>query len=83
MQSYPIWNRVDAPAYRSSKDFGAREYFEIHTRVGTSAQNSHHFADYNVTRHQNGDGNIVFTAWFDGEIVKRRIYDPKTWQEIE
>ena len=42
-RQYPIWNKVTACIYKSSKSYGVKNTGEVEVRIGTSRSNSHHF----------------------------------------
>ena len=79
MQQYPIWNRVFNGAYKTSKDFGARnDGYSMNILVGTSSRNSHLFADINVHRSQDGKH---FTLFVDDVAVRSMKFDDK-WNKV-
>tara|TARA_R100001443_G_scaffold19026_1_gene30358 strand:+ start:4007 stop:4231 length:225 start_codon:yes stop_codon:yes gene_type:complete len=72
MRSYPIWIDVQACIYKSSKSYGARNRNKQDIYVGTSANNSHHFAEIVTRKCKDENGNTFFTLSIDGEIVKTK-----------
>lgn len=86
MKQYPIWNEVYSRAYgnANSKSFGAREDFRQTVYVGTSAKNSHQFAEIQVTETPDGSGGKEFRLYLDGVQIKKgtvtkdREYKPQT-----
>lgn len=58
MRSSPIYNVVNAGGRVTQPSFGAREYCEIQTRVGTSASNSKVIADTRTSHHDVGEYRV-------------------------
>ena len=60
-RSYPIWNKVTACIYGSSKSYGVKADGQVDVVVGTSAKNSHDFVSHRTTHrlHDNGDRGIA------------------------
>jgi predicted nucleic-acid-binding Zn-ribbon protein len=73
MRSYPIWNKVQACIYKSSKNWGAKQHSEVDISVGTSAKNSHPFLTHKTTRRDLGDGRVEFRFYVDNMLVKQAI----------
>ena len=72
-RTYPIWNKVEACIYKSSKDWGARENCNVEVRVGTSANNSHSFLIHRTTRREHDDGRVEFRFFVDNVLIKQAI----------
>ena len=70
-RSYPIWIDVDACIYKSKKSYGARNLNNQNIYVGTSASNSYHFANIQVRRSKNENGETEFVLKVDGKELKR------------
>ena len=70
MSSYPIWMDVTSCIYKSSKSYGVRNEGLTKVFVGSSAKNSHHFADVRITHRDMGDLGKSFRLYVDGEIIK-------------
>lgn len=73
MKSYPIWNRVQACIYKSSKDWGAKRDAAVTVLVGTSARNSHEFVKHATTHRELGNGDREFRFYVDGVCIKRAL----------
>lgn len=69
MRAYPIWVEVDSCLYKNKKSFGAKDHSEMNIRVGSSASNSHKFADVELTRKKR-KGNWRFQLEVDGVVIK-------------
>tara|TARA_R110002020_G_scaffold83767_1_gene208041 strand:- start:833 stop:1135 length:303 start_codon:yes stop_codon:yes gene_type:complete len=76
-RSYPIWNKVQACIYKSSKDWGAREESNVTVCVGTSASNSHEFVNHRTTRRELDNGDCEFRFYVDGVCIKRAVVTKK------
>jgi len=68
-RSYPIWNKVTACIYGSSKSFGAKDDSGIEILVGNGANNSHLFVELN-TKKIITDDKVIFKFYVDGVKVK-------------
>jgi hypothetical protein len=73
MRSYPIWNKVTACIYGSSKSFGAKDDSGIEILVGNGANNSHLFVEIN-TKKIVLDDVVVFKFYVDGIKVKEAVF---------
>ena len=76
MQSYPIWNMVEACIYKSSKSYGVRETGAVLVLVGTSAKNSHPFVEHTTTHRQFEDGSREYRFYVDGVCIRRATLGP-------
>ena len=74
MRSYPIWNKVQASIYNSSKSFGAKDDSGIEILVGNGANNSHLFVEIN-TKKIITDDKVIFKFYVDGIKVKEAVFD--------
>lgn len=54
-RSYPIWNKVTACIYNSSKCYGVKDTGEVAIYIGSSARNSHEFVRHVTTRRVHGE----------------------------
>ena len=82
--SYPIWNKVQACIYKTSKDWGAKDESNVQICVGSSAKNSHEFVNHRTTRRANDDGSHEFRFYVDGVCVKRAIVTKnKEYKQLE
>lgn len=73
MKSYPIWNRVTACIYKTSRDWGAKREAAVSVLVGSSAANSHAFVDHCATHREHENGDREFRFYVDRECVKRAV----------
>ena len=73
MSSYPIWMQVRSCIYKSSKSYGIRQNGLTEVFVGSSAQNSHAFADIEITHRDMGELGKSFRLYVDGQIIKESI----------
>ena len=69
MKSYPIWTKVTACNYKSSKSFGSKETSQQKIYVGTSKKNSHQIAEIVTTKRIKNDV-VVFSFSVDGNVLK-------------
>ena len=69
-QSYPIWNKVTACIYKSSKCYGVREDGLNEILIGTSASNSHAFVKTRVTHKKHEDGSRTYHFYIDDQLYK-------------
>jgi len=76
-RAYPIWNRVEACIYKSSKDWGAKQHSAVEVCVGTSASNSHTFVNHRTTRRELENGDAEFRFYVDDVCVKRAVVTKK------
>ena len=83
MRQYKIWNDVQSCLYKSNggrtgnKSYGVNEHSTNYMRVGTSAKNSHLFAEITQTCRVLENGDLSFRLKLDGEIVKEGIVSKK------
>tara|TARA_R110000824_G_scaffold139019_2_gene303944 strand:- start:391 stop:657 length:267 start_codon:yes stop_codon:yes gene_type:complete len=73
MRSYPIWNKVQACIYKSSKDWGAIKASQVDIKVGSSGSNSHDFVTIKTTHKKHKDGSREFRFYLDGVCKKRAL----------
>ncbi len=76
--SYPVWVQINSCAYKQPKSYGIKKHSEQSIFVGTSASNSHHFADIKIKHEIDGLGQRRFTLYVDGVIVKQGVLYSKT-----
>lgn len=78
---YPIWNEVEACNYKTSKSWGSIDTMTLRQKVGSSASNSHDFAEIATTKRSflDPDGRKwwIFTLHIDKQPVKRALFDDK------
>lgn len=79
--SWPIWNDVTACKYNSNKSFGFRDTGYIKHYVGSSANNSHEFAETIITRrfrritYRGKELDVViFTMSVDNVVLKKSYF---------
>lgn len=75
MKSYPIWMNITSCIYKASKSYGVKNDGLTQVFVGSSAANSHHFADIRITHREHGEGRRSFRLYLDGQVVKEGIVD--------
>ena len=78
MRTYPIWNKVTACIYNSSKSYGVKETGETEICVGSSVKNSHTFLTTMVTQRtkETKYGRCkVFTYSVDCVVIKKMYFD--------
>ena len=78
MRTYPIWNKVTACIYNSSKSYGVKETGETEICVGSSPSNSHTFLTAIVTQKTRDTkyGRCkVFTYSVDNVVIKKMYFD--------
>jgi hypothetical protein len=87
MNSYPIWNNVEACIYKTSKSYGARKTGAVEVVVGTSRVNSHHFVNHRTTHRTLDDGSREFRFYVDDVCLKRARLAKKSseleWLDLE
>jgi hypothetical protein len=80
-RSYPIWNEVEACNYQSSKSWGSKDCMTLNQKIGSSATNSHDFAEIRTTRREitleDGTRAMSFRLTVDGEIIKQALFTIK------
>ena len=72
-RSYPIWNKVTACIYGSSKSYGVKETGQVDVVVGTSAKNSHDFVSHKTTHRLHDNGDREYRFFVDNVCVKRAV----------
>lgn len=72
-RSYPIWNKVTACIYGSSKSYGVKEDGQVDVVVGTSAKNSHDFVSHRTTHRLHDNGDREYRFFVDNVCVKRAV----------
>lgn len=81
-RQYPIWNKVTACIYKSSKSYGVKNTGEVEVRVGTSRTNSHHFVTHVTTVRNHSNGDKEFRFYLNRQLLKCAIL-PKDKYELE
>mgnify|MGYP003115820762 FL=1 len=81
-RSYPIWNKVTACIYGSSKSYGVKADGQVDVVVGTSAKNSHDFVSHKTTHRLHDNGDREYRFFVDGVCVKAAIL-PKSTNKLE
>ena len=67
--------------YKTTKIYNNGDNKEEYTtiiNVGSRSKKSLHFVEYSTMSELLENGNVLFSFSFDGEIIKKAIYDPKT-----
>lgn len=72
-RSYPIWNKVTACIYGSSKSYGVKADGKVDVVVGTSAKNSHDFVSHRTTHRLHDNGDREYRFYVDNVCIKRAI----------
>jgi len=72
-RSYPIWNKVTACIYGSSKSYGVKADGQVDVVVGTSAKNSHDFVSHRTTHRLHDNGDREYRFYVDNVCIKRAI----------
>ena len=72
-RSYPIWNKVTACIYGSSKSYGVKVDGQVDVVVGTSAKNSHDFVSHRTTHRLHDNGDREYRFFVDNVCVKRAV----------
>ena len=72
-RSYPIWNKVTACIYGSSKSYGVKADGQVDVVVGTSAKNSHDFVSHRTTHRLHDNGDREYRFYVDNVCIKRSI----------
>jgi len=80
MQSYPIWNKIEACIYKGGKSYGVKNDGQNEILIGTSASNSHSFVKTRVTHKKHEDGSRTYHFYIDDVLYKKAILKNK---EIE
>ena len=73
MASYPIWNKITACIYKAPKSYGVKRDGLNEILIGTSAKNSHKFADIRTTFRKNEDGTRTYHFYIDGKLYAKGI----------
>ena len=80
-RSYPIWHRVQACHYKSSKSYGGVRNSGETIYVGTSASNSHKHCEILTTKreidHSKYGKCYVFKTSMDGIVLKETLISVK------
>ena len=77
MKSYPIWNKITACIYKAPKSYGVKRDGLNEILIGTSAKNSHKFADIRTTFRKNEDGTRTYHLYLDDKLIKTAILKGK------
>ena len=80
-RQWKIFNKVFTPEYKNNyaKSYGTNSFTISDIYIGSSKTNSFPFVKHETkTFKQNGD--YVFQFFVDGELIKEKLYDPKTKQ---
>ena len=77
MASYPIWNKITACIYKAPKSYGVKRDGLNEILIGTSAKNSHKFADIRTTFRKNEDGTRTYHLYLDDKLIKTAILKGK------
>ena len=72
-RSYPIWNKVTACIYGSSKSYGVKAEGQVDVVIGTSAKNSHDFVSHRTTHRLHDIGDREYRFYVDNVCIKRAI----------
>lgn len=71
--SYPIWVEINSCNYKQPKSYGVRKHSTQKINIGTSATNSHHFANVKLTHSIDGFGQHHYRLYVDDILVKHAI----------
>ena len=74
MRSYPIWNKIQACIYKSSKSFGAKDTSQCEIMVGSSKNNSHLLGRI-ITKRIETEDSIKFTLSVNDVIIRKMIFE--------
>ena len=77
MKSYPIWNKIQACIYKSSKCYGVKNDGLNEILIGTSARNSHSFVRTRVTHKKHEDGSRTYHFYIDDKLYKKATLKKK------
>ena len=77
MQSYPIWNKIQACIYKASKCYGVKNDGLNEILIGTSAKNSHSFVRTRVTHKKHDDGTRTYHFYIDDKLYKKATLKKK------
>ncbi len=72
-RQYPIWNKVTACIYNSSKNYGVKETGVVDVYIGTSNSNSHHFCEHKTTHRVLENGDREYRFYLDDVVIKRAV----------
>mgnify|MGYP003142468704 FL=1 len=72
-RAYPIWNKVTACIYQSSKNYGVKKDGIVDVYIGTSVDNSHHFCEHKTTHRVLENGDREYRFYLDGKLLKRAV----------
>ena len=72
-RQYPIWNKITACIYQSSKNYGVKKDGIVDVYIGTSSSNSHHFCQHKTTHRVLENGNREYRFYLDGQLLKRAV----------
>ena len=72
-RQYPIWNKVTACIYQSSKNYGVKEKGVVDVYIGTSSGNSHHFCKHKTTHRVLENGDREYRFFLDDKLLKRAV----------
>ena len=78
MASYPIWNKIQACIYKSSKCYGVKNEGTNEILIGTSKSNSHEFVRTRVTHKKHEDGTRTYHFYIDDMLYKKATLNDKT-----
>ena len=70
-RSYPIWNKIQACIYKSSKCYGVKSDGLNEVLIGTSRSNSHSFVRTRVTHRKHEDGSRTYHFYIDDKLYKK------------
>ena len=80
MASYPIWNKITACIYKSSKCYGVKKDGLNEILIGTSSSNSHEFSKVRTTHRKNDDGTRTYHLYLDDKLIKKATLKNKEIQ---
>ena len=72
-RAYPIWNKVTACIYQSSKNYGVKKDGIVDVYIGTSVDNSHHFCEHKTTHRVLENGDREYRFYLDKMLLKRAV----------
>jgi len=72
-RQYPIWNKVTACIYKSSKNYGVKEKGVVDVYIGTSNSNSHLFCEHKTTHRVLENGDREYRLYLDDVVIKRAV----------
>jgi len=68
---FPIWNKVQACIYKSSRSWGAKADCVVDVLIGTSSSNSHNFVTHTTTHRELANGDKSFRFYVDKVCVRQ------------